>query len=105
MAGQTKLFQSLRKYFQILGTLSLESDENPSINPRNAFVLFCYIQLFISSVAFTMFEAETVTDYGLNYYAYTSELLCVFVISTQIRRMAIISTFIENCEEFIARSK
>lgn len=98
-----KLFQSLRKYFQILGTYSPELHTNRPFNPRNVFVLICYIQLFVSSLAFSLFEARSVNEYGRNYYGYMTELLFVFIVASQICRMADISKFIENCEEFIAR--
>lgn len=107
MAGQLKLkmFQSLRKYFQILGTYSPGPDESRLFNLKNIFTLFCYIQLFISAVAFTLFKAKTVIEFGLNYYGYMTELLCVFVISTQIYQMNNILKLIEDCEDFIEKSK
>lgn len=107
MAGpiKIKLFQSLRKYFETLGTLSPETEDNHPFNWRNTFVLFGYFQLFASVLAFTMFEATQVVEFGLNYYGYMTEVLCAFAITTQIYRMVDILELIENCEEFIEKSK
>lgn len=107
MAGQTeiKLFQSLRRYFQILGTYSPESNENRKFNPRNVFVLFCYTQLFVSVLAFTLFKAKAVVEFGLNYYGYMTEVLCIFVVLLQTYRMDDITKLIENCEKFVEMSK
>ena len=100
-----KLFQSLRKYFRILGTFSPESDENHLFNPRNVFVLICYIQMLLSVLAFTLFKATKVVEFGLNWYGYVTEVLCVFNILLLIYRMADISKLIKNCEDFIQFSK
>lgn len=100
-----KLFQSLRKYFQTLGTLSPESNENHRFNPRNVFVLCCYIQMFASVLAFTMLKATAVVEFGLNYYGYMTEVLCVFAILTQIYCMVDILALVESCEKFIEMSK
>lgn len=105
MAEKIELFLSLRKYFQILGSYSPESEKKRSFNPRNIFTLFCYIQLFLSVLAFTFFRAETIIEYGLNYYGYVTEALHTFVILSQIFGMAGILELIENCEGFIDNSK
>lgn len=107
MAGQIKvqLFQSLRKYFEILGTFSPESDNSGRFNSRNIFTLLLYIQMFAAVLACTLFKATTVIEYGLNYYGYVTEVLHVFVISTQIFRMINIIKLIENCEKFIEKSE
>lgn len=102
---EIRLFQSLQSYYQILGTFSPESDSSHQFKPRNIFTLFCYTQLFVSAVAFTIFKATTIIEFGLNYYGYMTELLCVFVILTHIYRMNDILKLIENCEDFIAKSK
>lgn len=52
-----------------------------------------------------MFEATQVVEFGLNYYGYMTEVLCAFAITTQIYRMVDILELIENCEEFIEKSK
>lgn len=107
MADQTKikLFQSLRKYFQILGTLSPDSDQNRPFNRRNVFVLFFYIQMFASVLAFTLLKAQTVAEFGLNYYGYMTELVCISAISLQIYRKIETFKLISNCEEFVEKSK
>lgn len=107
MADQTKikLFQSLRKYFQILGTFSPESDQNRAFNRRNVSVLFFYIQMFASVLAFTLLKAQTVAEFGLNYYGYMTELVCISAISLQIYRKIETFKLISNCEEFIEKSK
>lgn len=100
-----KLFQSLQKYFQILGTFSPESNEIHLFKPRNIFVHICYAQMFISVLGFTLLKETTVVEFCLNYYACTAELMCMFIIASQTCRMGDISKLIENCEEFIEKSK
>lgn len=102
--NRIKLFQSLLKYFQILGTFSPELSENRRLNQRNVSVLFIYIQLIVSAFAFTLLKAETLIELGLNFYGYVTQSLCTFVVVFQICRMLEILTFIENCEKFIERS-
>lgn len=100
-----KLFQSLLEYFQILGTFSLELNENRRLNQRNIFVLFINIQFMVSAFAFTLFKAKTFIEYGLNFYGYMTQSLCIIVVSLQIYRMLDILKFIENCEKLIEMSE
>lgn len=101
---EIKLFQSLLKYFQILGTFSSELSENRGLNQRNVVVQFINVQLIVSAVAFTLLKAETLIEYGLNFYAYVTQSLCTFFIFLQIYRMLEILKFIKNCEKFIEQS-
>lgn len=100
-----KLFQSLLEYFQILGTFSPELNENRRLNQRNIFVLFINIQFMVSAFAFTLFKAKTFIEYGLNFYGYMTQSLCIIVVSLQIYRMLDILKFIENCEKLIEMSE
>lgn len=107
MATQTKikLFQSLRKYFQILGIFSSGWNESRLLNSRNVFVLSWYIQATATALTYTLSEATTIVEYGLEYYALSSELVTIFAISSHICQMASISKFVENSEGFIEKSK
>lgn len=103
--NKIKLFESLLSYFHILGTFSPDSSKNRRLNQRNVFVLFIYIQLIVSAFAFTLFKAESLIEYGLNFYGYVTQSLCTFIVLFQIYRMLDILKFIENCELLIERSK
>lgn len=107
MADETKikLFQSLREYFQILGFFPPTSDHSRPFNWRNVLVLFFYIQMFASVLAFTLFRAKTVVEFGLNYYGYMTELVCISAILLQIYQKFETFKLIADCEEFIEKSK
>lgn len=61
--------------------------------------------MFGSVLAFTMFKATKVVEFGLNYYGYMSEVLCAFNVLSQIYLMDDILKLLKNCEKFIAARK
>lgn len=103
--NEIRLFESVLEYFQILGTFSPKRSENGRINKRNLFVFFIYLQLIVPAFAYTLFKAQTLIEFGLNFYAYFTQSLCTFIISLLIYRMLDILTFIDNCKKLIEISK
>lgn len=107
MVSQIKIqsFHCLRQYYRILGTYPPAVDNNRRFNLRNILTIFCYLQMCLTLLAFTMFKARKIVEFGLNYYGYVTEVMCMFVILSQIYQMADILTLIQNCEKFVESSE
>lgn len=105
MARSIQLFESIRIYFGVLGIFPPNANENSSLNWRNLLVIFSFIQNGISSLVFFMFEANSVLDYGITFYTYTSMMYCVWYFVAFIWRTPQIFQLIESCQQFIEQRK
>lgn len=83
MAGQTKLFHSLRQYYQLLGVYSPETNQTDPCHWKVIFIASSMMLTFIASFAFFLWKAETVDDYGTSFYNASSQLSqsCCFLIA------------------------
>lgn len=104
-ASPIQLFQSVQRNFQTLGIHQFRPKETYSLNWRIPWVLFCYIQHFISVFAFFAFEANTVLDYGTSFYGFITMVYTVYYILILIKRTPQIFQLIENFQEFIDQRK
>lgn len=106
MAGQLKLLQLTQKVYQDMGTYPLQSNQNwRSINWRNIFILFSFIQMFIFSLAFLIFEAKTIIEAGTCFYAVITEICCSIFYLIHMWKTQKILKLIENFEIFIEKCK
>lgn len=106
MAGQLKLLRSTQKVYQHMGIYPPQSNQNQlQFNWRNILMLFSLIQIFIFSLAFLIFEAETIVDAGSSFYAVNSLLCCTIYYLMKMWKMPKIRKLIENFEKFIEESK
>lgn len=104
MATSTHLFQSIQKYYQLLGIYPTLLNNKCSPNARNLMVLFCYVQYGISALAFFVMEAESVLEYGISFYTYISMLYCVYYFLILYKQMPKILQLIEQFEQFMDKS-
>lgn len=108
--GSIKLFAFYKKYNQVIGT---DSSPPPNQNHQHQtldaakpiIVAICLGQFFISTAAFVLFEAKTIYDYGITFFAILSMILTIFTYLIPFVQMRRILKFIENCEKFIEKSE
>lgn len=101
----TKLFKTIRYHFGSLDIHLIQNQKKQYFNLINSFVLFAYVQFLISSIAFLLFNVQTINEYVLSFYACITCFAGIsFLLSTMIKRGNIFK-LIENCEEAIERSR
>lgn len=103
MAGSIQLFQSVKKYSQTLGIYP-DSQLN-LFNFRNLFAIFCFFVNCISALAFFLFKANTILEYGVAFYSVISQLYIFYILFVQMWQMSNILKLIARFEKFIEKSK
>lgn len=105
-AGSIKLFQYYQKFNQAVGIYSRQSDQNSnSINSKNVILIVSIAQFFVSSTAFLLFDAKSILDYGISVSALLVEISVTVYMLILIYQMEKTLKFIENCEQFLEKSK
>lgn len=105
MATSFQLFQSVKANFQFLGIFKSQPSGIFALNWRIILALFWYIQHLITVLAFFIFEAKTVLDYGVSFYGFISMVYCVYYFLILIWQRPRIFQLIENFHQFIKQSK
>lgn len=106
MAGSIKLFQFVQKYNQIIGIYSSQSTTmQGSINSTQAFFWISCAQIWFTIAAFLVFEANSMFDYGFEFFAFISIINGIAIYSIFIWQSQNTLKFIENCERFIEKRK
>ena len=106
MAGRLKLLQFTQKLYEDMGVYPPKSNHFwHSINWRNASMFISLIQMLIFSLAFLIFEAETIVDAGSSFYVVNTELTCSIFFFINFHNLPIILNLIEKFEDFIEQSK
>lgn len=103
MAGSIELFKSTKLYYQTLGILP--EHQSNIFNFRNLFVIFCYFINGISSLVFFLLEAHTISEFGITFYAFVSELSILYFLLVQMWQMPNILALIASFDQFIAERK
>lgn len=88
--GRIKLFKYIRKIYQVTGVIPSESN-------RKLLFFFSLAQFSFSTTAYLLFEANSITEYGMGLY--TSTTIAIFSFFWQMKNF---SQYLENCERFIA---
>lgn len=105
MARSIKLFQSLRQFCETLDiSYSPQFNQHRSFNWKILCILIFIIIHTVTSIAFFLFEAKSIQEYGDSFYAILSEFLCLASSPTIISKMPDIFMLIENFEKFIEKS-
>lgn len=111
MAGDSvKLFVFYKRYNEAFGIFSLtqpnQNHLHKIINRAKPFIFFiCISQFFVTTVAFGVFEATTMHDYGITFFTIICIIYVIFSYMIPFWQMEEILQFIENCEKFIGKSK
>lgn len=108
MAGgdEIKLFHFIQKIYQDIGIHpSRRSNEDISrINPKKWLMLFCLVQFFITSAAYTAMEANSMIEYGITFFSCATVVASVIIYLTLFGQMENTSNYIGNCERFVQQS-
>lgn len=106
MAGGIKLFQLLRKIYQIMGYHSSQSaNQNLSCNARNLLMFFSIIQFFAISICFFLFEAKSINEHADCLYICSTCGVCATYVLTHLCEFEDILQLIDSFEKFIEKSK
>lgn len=104
--GRIKLFLFIQQTYQDIGVHASESDESGSdINPNRRRFVVGLGQMFITSAAYLLVEANSMFEYGRAFYTFITVLLSMILYSIMIWQMEKILNYIENCELFIEKSE
>lgn len=107
MARTLKLFRFNRRYCRAIGIDPHKSNGGIclEIGWKNLVFFVCEAQLTAALIAFMLFEAKSMLEYGTTFFAIANVLEVVIfhtIFSWEIRNCL---KFIKNCEQFIKMSK
>lgn len=107
MAGRSiKLFQFNQKYCKTIGIQLPETNRKGcKYNWINLGFFICSIEFFITSSAYLLYDANSMAEYGIVFFVLTTVIECMVAYLISILKVKEISEFIENCEDFIEKSK
>lgn len=108
MASQNsiKLFQFFQRYCEAIGMEVPQSNENRfKLNAMSLFFIFSLIEYWIASAAFMLFDANSMSEYGMTFVILCCDGIVIIVYSVMIWQLKDISNYIEFCERFIEMSK
>lgn len=104
MADHTELFRSLRRMYQILGIYSPETNQTHLFSGKIIFFAASIILMFITSITFFLWEAETMDDYGTSFYGSMTQLSSAHNFVIVVWRMPLILKLLKGFEDFIETS-
>ena len=101
-----KIFQTIRESYQILGIYSMQSDRESSVyNSRNLLMILCPLQIFTSSLAYSMFQAKSIGQFADAIFVCWSCVSIELYFWINILKKLQIYALIEKFEEFIEKSE
>lgn len=109
-AGQSisiRLFVSVRKFYHML---ALDPSHRNlkwkwQLNGKNLFIFYLQLQMFISTIAFGLYEAKTVFEYGTSAFVSVSELGSFICYLLQLLKIANILDLFSKMDKLIEKSK
>lgn len=94
-----KMFETIRSNLQLVGI------ESPfSFNPRTFLICFALLHGYISSAFYFLFEAESMSEYGLCFYTCCTNTGILAVFAINICKIDNMTKLFQKCEIFIERS-
>lgn len=101
-----RFFVSAQELYGLLGICQTPQIESKwTFNRKNVFIVYLFVQMFLSAMAFCLFDAKTIFDYCINVYVSITVFGCIFTYSPQIIGKANIFTFIHKIDELIENRK
>lgn len=89
-----------------MGTFPSQSSQKAdSINVRNKICLICDGQMTFTAFAYCLFEAKTIFEYGFGFYIVICMINGIVLDLLFTWKCENILKLIENCEEFMKKSK
>lgn len=107
MAGQPiKVFQFIQNFQKSIGIVASQSNQKQyAINLKSVIFQLCALELTLTTGAFVFFEAKSMFQYGFAAFVLvTTVSSSLFYLSFSFKLKNTLE-FIENCEEFIKKSK
>lgn len=105
MAQKLQFFKLIRELYQKIGMHPCRSNESGSYNVRNSFIFIHLAQTFIESVAFLLFEANSIEEYGQSFYASVTLLLLLCLWPSFIHNMDNLFNLMDQMDEFGQKSE
>lgn len=107
MSCVVKLFNTQQKFYKTLGFdifLSQSCHSKCLASAKILFFLISSTQLFISTTAYFLFQAQTADEYEISFYISITIFITVINISTIAWKIRKFLTIIERYEDFIDKS-
>lgn len=105
MAPSIKLFQFLKEFYTMVGIVPpQEKNEKLSFNLRNVSILFCYAQLCFTVLAFFIFKATTMVEYGSSFFIFMTMFVVKGFFLTVMWQITNILKLIADFDKFIEKS-
>lgn len=102
MTTSIKFFHFFQKCHKIIGIYPCQSiPKQHSINPIQIIFLICAFLHILVIVAYLVFEAKSIFDYGFAFFSLIAVVDIVFVYLILIWQLQNTLQFIRNCEDFI----
>lgn len=102
MAGSVGFSQHFQKVHKFIGIFQKESK---SIDTKSIICGMCSVQFLLTTLAFIVFEANSMFDYGFGFFVLILIIEAVVIYLLFIWQSANTLHFIDNCEKFIEKSK
>lgn len=99
-----ELFHSVRRSYQNIGVVPVQSNPNLFLNLTNLFILMCQMQMFTSSLAYFLFEAKSIGKSADSFFMVLSSCVCAIYFLVSIWKISDILELIGEFEQFIAAS-
>lgn len=106
MDGSMKIFQYYQKSLHFIGIYPSQPNEKQSpINLKNKILLIACLQTVLTTAAFIIFDATSMFDFGMAFFALISISECEFSVLILIWQSDNTFQFFTTCEKFIEKSK
>lgn len=100
-----KLFQCTQKFFRMLGLHPPQHCQNSSFNLKNILIILLLVIGFLDAIAFLLFQAKSVKEFGDSFYVSATEWGTLVYFSIHVRKMTNVSNLIERFGGLVQKSK
>lgn len=97
-------FHSLSECYRRVGIVAVQSSRDSSFNSKNLFILMNLFLLFMSSLAYLLFESKSIGKSADSIYMVLSSFVCALIFWISIWKIPKILELIEEYEGFIEKS-
>lgn len=98
-------FRSAVCYYETIGLYPMQPDANNVFNLKILFILISLILACISTTAFFLFEAQSITEYIETFYAALTTLSCAGCLLINRYKVEKLFLLKQNVEELIEKSE
>lgn len=107
MAATINFFQFIQKSYQIAGIRPIKNQNVlfAAYNWRNSTILLALWAMFVASLAFFLYKANSFKEYSASFYMAVALLVNIVCLPSIISKMTDISVLMEKFGEFVEQSK